>query len=362
MTADPNQYTVGWICALPIEYAAATALLDETYSHHVPKPFNDSNNYTLGRIGRHRIVIAVLPSGVWGTTSAANVAKDMARTFRNVLTALVVGIADGAPSARQDIRLGDVVVASPGGGHGGVLQQGFGKLHQDEGLERSGFLNMPNTTLLTAVTTLRGRHINDGHNIRQTIAEATDKFPRRKRGFAKPHTPDWLFPSDFRHKGSKHMPCLGTCSADQAMPRRVRVDDEDDPAIHYGLVASDNQLMQDASIRDKTARELDVLCFETEAAGLMNSGLGVLTVRGICGYADTHTNDAWRPYAAMNAAAYAKELLQCIAPEEIETEQNLSSKVAERTYPICLGRLDPAENQNSIWRSQGTGRPLQEDS
>ena len=70
---DPNLYTIGWIAALPIERAAATALLDDR--HGIPAGFeqhqSDTNSYTWGRIGNHNIVIASLPAGVYGTTSAA---------------------------------------------------------------------------------------------------------------------------------------------------------------------------------------------------------------------------------------------------------------------------------------------------
>ncbi|KAL5350134.1 hypothetical protein ACLOAV_005171 [Pseudogymnoascus australis] len=34
---------------------------------------NDDNNYTLGRIGPHKVVIATLPYGEYGTISAAQV-------------------------------------------------------------------------------------------------------------------------------------------------------------------------------------------------------------------------------------------------------------------------------------------------
>jgi nucleoside phosphorylase len=52
--------------------------------------------------------------------------------------------------------------------------------------------------------------------------------------------------------------------------RPERMEDEDNPAIHYGLIASANQLMKDALVRDRLSAEKDVLCFEMEAAGLMN--------------------------------------------------------------------------------------------
>jgi nucleoside phosphorylase len=69
--------------------------------------------------------------------------------------------------------------------------------------------------------------------------------------------------------------------------------------------------MKDGSIRDKLARELGIICFEMEAAGLMDN-FPCLVIRGICDYADSHKNKQWQEYAAATAAAYAKELLYVI--------------------------------------------------
>ena len=81
--------------------------------------------------------------------------------------------------------------------------------------------------------------------------------------------------------------------------------------IHYGLVASANSLMKDATARDTLIKKHEVLCFEMEAAGLMNSFPCVI-IRGICDYSDTHKSHAWQGYAAATAATYAKELLEII--------------------------------------------------
>ncbi|KAK5636040.1 hypothetical protein RRF57_011752 [Xylaria bambusicola] len=89
-----------------------------------------------------------------------------------------------------------------------------------------------------------------------------------------------------------------------------------------GLIASSNQVMRNASIRDKLSMEKDVLCFEMEAAGLMNQ-FPFLIVRGICDYSDTHKNKLWQGYAAMTAAAYTKDLLYEIAPNKVEAERTL---------------------------------------
>jgi nucleoside phosphorylase len=66
--------------------------------------------------------------------------------------------------------------------------------------------------------------------------------------------------------------------------------------------------MKDAITRDELGQRHGVLCFEMEAAGLMNA-FPCLVIRGICDYSDTHKNDKWQPYAAAAAASYAKELL-----------------------------------------------------
>lgn len=40
--------------------------------------------------------------------------------------------------------------------------------------------------------------------------------------------------------------------------------------MHYGSIASGDELIKDAVRRDEIGRTHDVLCFEMEAAGLMN--------------------------------------------------------------------------------------------
>jgi hypothetical protein len=60
---DPKEYTVGWICAISTEYTAAQAFLDEKHQPSEPLSPADNNYYTVGNIGRHKVVIAVLPYG-----------------------------------------------------------------------------------------------------------------------------------------------------------------------------------------------------------------------------------------------------------------------------------------------------------
>ncbi|KND92913.1 hypothetical protein TOPH_02429, partial [Tolypocladium ophioglossoides CBS 100239] len=59
--SDPQNYTIGWICAITTEFVAAQAFLDEEYGPPKNVAQNDNNNYALGKIGEHKVVIAVLP-------------------------------------------------------------------------------------------------------------------------------------------------------------------------------------------------------------------------------------------------------------------------------------------------------------
>ena len=120
---------------------------------------------------------------------------------------------------------------------------------------------------------------------------------------------DRLFESNFVHPDDERS-CNEVCEKDERrlVQRRERAADGDDPLIHYGLIASADRLMKDARVRDTLAREGGVLCFEMEAAGLMDH-FPCAGIRGICDYSDTRKNDLWQSYAAATAAAYAKEFL-----------------------------------------------------
>ena len=89
--------------------------------------------------------------------------------------------------------------------------------------------------------------------------------------------------------------------------RSKRNQAEDGPQIHYGLVASANGTMKDATTRDALAQQYDILCFDVEAAGLVDN-FPCLFIKGVCDYADQHKHNTWHGYAAATAAAYAKIL------------------------------------------------------
>ncbi|KAL2822250.1 nucleoside phosphorylase domain-containing protein [Aspergillus cavernicola] len=102
--------------------------------------------------------------------------------------------------------------------------------------------------------------------------------------------------------------------------------------VHYGLIASGNQVMKHATSRARIAKKYNILCFEVEAAGLMNQ-FPCLVIRGICDYADSHKNKERQCYAAATAAAYAKELLGTIQNSDtVDNDVIGFNKVPVNTY------------------------------
>jgi nucleoside phosphorylase len=281
--ADPKDYTVGWICAIRTEYVAAQAFLDEKHERAEYVSPNDNSVYTLGSVGKHKVVIGVFPDGEYGIAAAASVARDMLHSFPNIRIGLIVGIGGGAPSRKNDIRLGDIVVSAPRDGKGGVFQYDFGKTIQDRTFRTTGFLDQPPVLLRGAVNDIRAEYESEGHHLEDAINNVLEKKPRLQKNYKRPDlSSDRLYQSGVVHPRDNRASCEATCSDNPSniVSRPERTGNEDNPAIHYGLIASANQLMKDAITRDKLAAEEDVLCFEMEAAGLMNH-FPCLVIRGM---------------------------------------------------------------------------------
>ncbi|KAJ5982454.1 hypothetical protein N7451_012554 [Penicillium sp. IBT 35674x] len=312
-----DAFQIGWICALPIEAAAAAEMLDEKFGILQEQDAADSNTYTLGRIGKHHVVIACLPGGQYGTTSATTVAINMLRTFsKSLKIGLMVGIGGGIPSASHDIRLGDIVISCPEGTCGGVIQYDMGKVIAGGEFERTGSLNSPPRALLTAVSTMRAAALTDDPRYLGYLQNAIGRTPRTRRNFGRPSTQsDRLFQTK-----NDHRPNASSCDRCLAEWEETRGEREDsDPQPHYGIIASGNKVIKDGRTREQFRLDTGALCFEMEASGLMLD-FPCIVIRGICDYSDSHKNKEWQGYAALAAAAYTKELLGYVPVGHVSQE------------------------------------------
>ncbi|KAL2782794.1 nucleoside phosphorylase domain-containing protein [Aspergillus keveii] len=315
MTFTHASYTVAWICALPVELAAAKVFLDEIHPR-LTQPESDHNVYTLGSISGHNVVVVCLPAGVYGTTSATAAVSHLKSTYQNVRFGLMVGVGGGVPRANSDIRLGDIVVSKPTNTSSGVIQYDYGKTLQSGRFHHTGSLNKPPSLLLKVIAQMDSDSILGKGLLSEIMASYLQKEEVRRQ-FPRP-LEDLLFQSTYNHS-SDNPTCL-ICEQSQQVDRPQR--EAKEPQIHYGLVASGNQVMKDAMARDQIAQELDILCFEMEAAGLMDE-IPSLVIRGICDYCDSHKNKEWQPYAAFAAAAYAKAVFM-----QLPRNQNADIRVS----------------------------------
>lgn len=319
-TFPPNEYTVGWICALSIELAAVLPLLDQTHGPLNDQPKSDNNYYHLGTIGKHNVVITCLAS--CGLVNAATAANSMCATFTGLRFGLMVGIGGGIPSPECDIRLGDIVVSKPADQHGGVLQYDFGK-QKVEGFYRTGSLNRPPSLLLGMLPTMQVKK-----SLRREIFEEIQGVFKEDEDCDE----DWSYQGAANDNLFKtdavHMDAAPTCAecissgigmVDRTPRKRVW------PEIHYGNIASGNSVVTDPKMRDRLGKDEKVICVEMEAAGLMND-FPCLVIRGISDYADSHKNDKWHRYAAAVAAVYSKKLLQLITPIAVQKMESIKSE------------------------------------
>jgi hypothetical protein len=205
---------------------------------------------------------------------------------------------------------------------GGVVQYDFGKTVEKGEFKRMGSLNRPPQELMTGVAKLQARHRREENAIRKYISKMLESYPKMAKEFQyQGPENDLLFQADYDHNNSRE-DCKD-CDKRCLLPRKPRA--TSDPVVHYGLIGSANQVMRNGVIREKLRQETGILCFEMEAAGLMNN-FPCLVIRGICDYSDTHKNKRWQPYAAATAAAYAKELLEIIPASDV-TSMKEAAKV-----------------------------------
>jgi len=292
-----SEYNIGWITIKPeSELVAARLMLDDTHRKiQIP---GDPFTYYPGRIGGHNVVISC--SGEAGKHQAAECAVNMMRTFKNIKVGLLSGIGGGVPGPKHDIRLGDVVVGMPDGMYGGVAVYDSGKMTA-EGYQLKFHLNCSPMVVRQAVGGIQSDTVM-GMNELATIMSGLSNVQFR--------CSDGLF--DQLYDG------------DQLKPRDTRV--AAGPVIHHGLIACGDWVVKDDEGRDELVRRVkgDVLCFEMEAAGLMNT-FPCLVVRGISDYCDKHKNDGWHRYASATAAAYCKWVLQELDPRAVGGAETAAS-------------------------------------
>ncbi|KAH7231071.1 nucleoside phosphorylase domain-containing protein, partial [Fusarium tricinctum] len=306
-----EEFLVAWITSNSNQTFTAKKYFDLLYGEPTRKAARDTNSYTLGKMGDHKVVLTELPEGEkkLPLLAAAEAVSDMMRTFNRIRVALFIGTGSGVRDGEHDVRLGDVVVST-----NGAFQFNYDASVKAMAFHSTGEVVQAPECIKTAAKELVSRYQASTNALELAILRTTEGYPNRKdiAFYRRPSNEfDILYNSNFTHVEMDDEPCYISCGNDKSKLKArppSRGDDDDKVVAHLGSIASAYQSIRHPNVRDKLAREGNVLCFDTGAAGLINN-FPYLLIRGITDYADTHSNSKWRGYAGAAACAYARHLM-----------------------------------------------------
>jgi nucleoside phosphorylase len=357
-----NDFEVAIICALRREYNAVIPLFNELWDQQSEddedngfgRADGDANIYANGRMGNHNVVLVLLRK--MGKRAAAGTAAQIATSYTRISLALLIGVCGGIPRYKRDdggteILLGDVIVGTK------IYEFDFGREYPDGILPKNtedDQLGKPNkniSNLLEALQTDIGSKAlrQKTHKHLQDIRNSTPNQPEK---YSFPgRAADKLFKSDYRHKHqeattcecagwandrdpvcevSRKADCASVkCDETQLEPRNLEsrqpfIDKPEDPVFHFGAIASGDRVEKSGIDRDKYGKDLGVIAFEMEGAGVWDE-LPCLVVKAVCDYADSHKNKKWQDYTAAVAAAAAKAILMVYPGRDKPIDGELAS-------------------------------------
>ena len=270
---ETRQPTIGIVTALPEEFAAMRALLED--GHEEPQDL-DGSTYILGTLPSsiaarpHHVVVTQLTEA--GNSLASAAGTNVSRTFPGVNHVIMCGIACGVPrpdNPRFHVRLGDVVCST-----WGIVAYD----HADVRPTGMAPLSAPPRAAHQLVSADRALEANEILGDRPWDAWI-DKGQRTAPGFARPAAEsDIVYVADDRDEQAAHPDPQITGH----LPGR--------PKIHHGSIGSADKSLRSIAARDEIALRDGILALEMEGEGIATSayanGLGWIAVRGISDYGD----------------------------------------------------------------------------
>ncbi|CAN9208885.1 unnamed protein product [Alternaria alternata] len=335
---------------MEVESIAARLMLGKKEEKLAQSPV-DHNVYTLGSINGHNIVIASLPST--GNTSAATVITQLRNTFKQIRFGLLVGIGGGVPIRTDNgpIHLRDVVVSKPERDHSGAIQYDPGKALEDFTFSSLWISHSTADFLAQRCAGSVNRASNQSRrSSRAPPAKDQDQFTDSSEvQISRPR------------QGSPRIDRRADESLDE-----IHYDRSSRIVVHRGTIAAGERVIKNGQLRDALAGEHGALCFEMEAAGVIND-FPCLVIRGISDYADSHKNDAWQGAASASAAAYARQLFFHMPVDEVKQcavglaadpgsgrESNFGGKLVDQdlqngsAHTVCYFFFKDNDDQNNL--------------
>lgn len=329
--ASSKQPTIAVVTAQYCEKLAVDSMLEnkETYVRYTT--VGESNVYTLGNIGAHRIVCTKLPS-VGHTreamTAAGNTTTRLLGTFQKVDFVFLVGVGGGVPhytDYSKHVRLGDVVASHPSSPNGPTYIFCENSVSNADGtykFETKDYYPR-DCGLQIIVSKLKAESEREGGSIpwKQYLAEATE--------ILQADTSETDFSQPSLDSDKLYMPIGQQDIIEVAHPSPLPGSDVPTthretgcPVLHLSPVASGRAVSRDDRLRQMFSSKCGALVFDSEFDAVLDSVLGncrdsFLCLRGVADYrGDGSRRSGWQPYAALAAASVMKAVICAMEPPQ----------------------------------------------
>jgi hypothetical protein len=312
--------TVAIITSKYYDKLAVDSMMEDKTTFVRYKTEGESNVYTIGNIGPHRVVSTKLPQigrQMAAQISSGNTTTRLLGTFGDVEHVLLVGVCGGVPHYTDfyhHVRLGDIIVSMPNkmgqlyiycdktssDAQRSKIQFALKSWAAQDNLLRSIVENLYEKSQVDASFRLWDKYIREGQELLQGQQVSFER-PR-------PET-DRLF---MNIGGDDVIEMQHPAVPPDAAGYRAGV-----PMLRLGAIASGKPLIKEDQLRLEFAARHQCVGTDTEFDQVLESIVGnrkdsFMFVRGVCDYLDGTKNVVWQPYSALAAAAFMRAIIEKI--------------------------------------------------
>ncbi|ESO04745.1 hypothetical protein HELRODRAFT_172421 [Helobdella robusta] len=327
--------TVAIITSKYYEKLAVDAMMEDKTTFVRYKTEGESNVYTIGTIGPHRVVSTKLPQigrQMAAQISSGNTTTRLLGTFGEVEHVLLVGVCGGVPHFSDyynHVRLGDIIVSMPNK-KGQIFNY---KMNLEEIVLRGQVYIycdkvVPDLERGQVQYALKSWAPQD--NILRSIAEQLydksqsdptfepwSEYLREGQALLQGQQVTFERPRPetdrlFMNIGGSDMIEVGH----PAVPEEVKgKQKQGQPVVRLGCIASGKPIVKDDQVRMEFTARHQCIGVDTEFDQVLESIVGnrkdsFILVRGVCDYYDGTKNVVWQPYSALVAASFMKTIIE----------------------------------------------------
>lgn len=320
--ATNQQPTIAIITAMYYEKLAVDAMMENKTTYMKYKTEGESNVYTIGFIGEHKVVSTKLPAighAMFAQISSGNTTTRLLGTFQNIEYVFIVGVAGGVPyytDYYKHVRLGDIVISK--GGRNNNIYYYCQKILKN----KEGDLQYVHKTFASKDTTLQ--------QVAQQIAETAELNPdsapweqyiEEGQALLQGQEADFVRPLPSTDRLYMNIGDDNIIEVEHPQPPQSDGDIKvhvEKPRIHFGVLGSGRPVVKTDATRLDFASKYNIKAFDTEFDQVLESIEGnrkdcFMFIRGISDYTDGSKNKEWQPYAALAAASYMKTIIKALS-------------------------------------------------